>query len=363
MYTNDKTYEVILTSVADISMSNWQITKTVDMMTMVNNKFAILSKINKLLENGVNKKDIFVADRSFLISTSYRTYFEKGDTFFGSPQDVLKMCSLGRFYTMEPNEDICKINCLFGLHKKLNSILNNNLKCRIRSAYLAESFSVLFQKSLDQACEVLLDGVLEQVWEKFERGSFVEMEKWNKMIRELDKQKENALKRDRERFEKIMEESKIVFASTYNRLERPVVGVYHQDVPSIEIINADQMFKNGEESETQIKLRRITKNSPVVIALLVTGPMAGFLGYLCYRDHKVNTQKASQNILDIPKDSNTAINNILGTDNGRLINTGNVNNIDSQVKEMAQHNLFRLENVTNRRVMEMEMRREVNIRD
>ena len=72
MFSNDKTYEVTLESTADINMSNWQITKTVDLMTMVNNKFVILSEINRLLEHGADKKNIFIADRSFLISTSYK---------------------------------------------------------------------------------------------------------------------------------------------------------------------------------------------------------------------------------------------------------------------------------------------------
>ena len=77
MYTSDEKYEVILNSVADINMSNWQITKTLDTMTMVNNKFVILSIINNLLNKGVNKKDIFVTDKSFLISTNYKTYMKK----------------------------------------------------------------------------------------------------------------------------------------------------------------------------------------------------------------------------------------------------------------------------------------------
>lgn len=362
MFSNDKTYEVTLRSASDINLSNWQITKTVDTMTMVNNKFVILSEINKLLEKGVDKKNIFVTDRSFLISTSYKTYFETGNVLSPGRQDVLKMCSLGRFYTMEPNEDIYKINCLFELYKKLNSIVNNYLKCRIWSVYLAESFSVLFQDSLEQACETLLEGVLEQVWKKIGKARADEMEKYNKMIRELEKQKENSLIRGRDRFKKAMEESRTVFANTYNRLERPVVGVYYQEWHAIEIINADQMFKNGEESDTQIRLRQITKNSPVLIALLVTGPMVGFLGYLCYRDHKVNRPKDTQNNLSIPGNSSAVIDNIIGTETGNLVNEEEAPEIDSQIKEMAQHNFSKLENVTNPRVMEMEMKIEVNIR-
>lgn len=49
LYSSDEKYEVILKSAADINMSNWQITKTLDTMTMVNNKFVILSIIVALL--------------------------------------------------------------------------------------------------------------------------------------------------------------------------------------------------------------------------------------------------------------------------------------------------------------------------
>ena len=36
---SEEKYEVVLKSATDINMSNWQITKTLDTMTMVNNKF------------------------------------------------------------------------------------------------------------------------------------------------------------------------------------------------------------------------------------------------------------------------------------------------------------------------------------
>lgn len=56
MYLSSEKYEVILESVTDINMSNWQITKTLNTMTMVNNKFVILSIINNLINEGVDKK-------------------------------------------------------------------------------------------------------------------------------------------------------------------------------------------------------------------------------------------------------------------------------------------------------------------
>lgn len=56
MYSSGEKYEVVLKSVTDINMSNWQITKTLDTMTMVNNKFVILSIINNLINEGIDKK-------------------------------------------------------------------------------------------------------------------------------------------------------------------------------------------------------------------------------------------------------------------------------------------------------------------
>lgn len=39
MYTSDEKYKVTLESITDVNMSNWQITRTLNTMTMVNNKF------------------------------------------------------------------------------------------------------------------------------------------------------------------------------------------------------------------------------------------------------------------------------------------------------------------------------------
>lgn len=355
MYSSNDKHEVILKSATGINMSNWQITRTLDTMTMVNNKFVILSIINNLVYKGVNKRDIFVTDKSFLISTNYKTYFKNGNEFTGIQKDIVKMYSLGRFISMEPNEDIYRINCLFEFYKKLNSIINKSLKCRIRSIYLSESFSVLFHGSVEQAYEILLDGVKEQVFDVFDRYISPDIKRRDMIINKLDNQKELCLRNNKNRFEKNMRESSRKFAYTYNRFDRPIVGIYYEDEHYIKIINADQMYKNGEESDTQIKLKQITKNSPVAITLLVTGPMVGFLGYLLYREHKVNNQLTGEDIFDIPQDDDEAINNILGNADGDIIDSGNVGKVDSQVRELAHNNLNKLEIVTNKRIVRLEM--------
>lgn len=266
-----------------------------------------------------------------------------------------KRYSLGRLISMEPNEDIFKMNCLFEFYKKLNSVTNKYLKCRIRSTYLADSYNILFRESIEQAYETLLEGAKKQVCDVFERHISPDINKKDMIIKTLENQKDLCLEKSRKKFQKIMRDSRKKFTYTYNRFDRPVVGIYHPDRHYMEIINADQMYKNGEESDTQIKLKRITKNSPVAIAMLVTGPMVAFLGYLLYREHNVNSQIDTEDLFDIPQDQEEAINNILGNDDGNLLDTGNVKAVDVQVKEMAHYNLNKLEIATNKRVVHLEM--------
>lgn len=361
MYSNNDKYEIILRSASDVNMSNWQITKTLDTMTMVNNKFSILSTINKMISEGIDKKDIFVTDKSFLISTNYKTYFNKGNIFKGDEYGVIKMYSLGRLISMEPNEDIFKINCLFEMYKKLNSITNKHLKCRIRNIYLSKAFSTLFSENLDAAYEVLTEGTKNQINNIFERHLSPDYTRLRKIINEVEKKAKVCGNQNKIKYEKKMYNTKKTFEYTFNRFDRPVVGIYNRDNHSIEIINSDQMYKNGEESEKQIKLNRITKNSPVLIALLVTGPMVGFLGYLLYRDHKVNTQLEAENMLDIPKSNEEAIGNILSPNNNGLIDIGQEKAVDSHVIELAKNNLNKLEMVTNKKNVHMEMNIEEEI--
>ena len=259
MYSSGEKYEVVLKSVTDINMSNWQITKTLDTMTMVNNKFVILSIINNLINEGIDKKDIFVTDKSFLISTNYKTYFENGNEFWGKQKDIVKMYSLGRLISMEPNEDIFKMNCLFEFYKKLNSITNKYLKCRIRSTYLADSYDILFRKSIEQAYEILLEGAKNQVCDVFERHISPDINKKDMIIKTLENQKDLCLEKSRKKFKKIMKDSRKKFTYTYNRFDRPVVGIYHPDGHYMEIINADQMYKNDEPTSVINNLKELQK--------------------------------------------------------------------------------------------------------
>ena len=121
---------------ASVNMSNWQITHTVDTLTMVNNKFDVLDKINMLINQGIDKQNIFVTDKSFLISTNYKTYFANGSFISNAGADIVKAANIGRIITMEYNSEISNINSLFEYYKKISSLVSRNYRCRLKSSFL-----------------------------------------------------------------------------------------------------------------------------------------------------------------------------------------------------------------------------------
>ena len=120
----------------------------------------------------------------------------------GKTKDIVKMYSLGRLISMEPNEDIFRMNCLFEFYKKINSITNKYLKCRIRNIYLADSYDILFKESIEQAYEILLEGAKNQVCDVFERHISPDINKKDMIIKTLENQKDLCLERSRKKFKK-----------------------------------------------------------------------------------------------------------------------------------------------------------------
>lgn len=357
MYLNDNICELQIKSVGEYNMSNWQITHTVDTLTTVNNKFDVLYKINDLLNGGIKRKNIFVTDKSFLISTNYKTYFEKSDVLKCTPDMIVKIASIGRIITMEENEDIVKINSLMSYYKYINSFLNYNLKCRLRGIFLSESFKRIFERNLKESYDCMTSGAKEQISDIYERRLSPNYSKMYSLLEKLEQDKDKQFKKNISQFEKMASESAKRFEHTFNRFDRPVIGVYDDTQHTFQIINSDQMYKNGEESENQLKLKCITKNSPVAITLLVTGTMLSFLGYLVYRDHKVDNEVVEDNMLDIPQDTKEVIRNIFSNETRDIveINEGSNKIVDDQLSSIIEKNLNKLEIITNNKKVHLEM--------
>lgn len=339
-----------------VNMSNWQITHTVDTLTTVNNKFDVLDKINALINQGVDKSNIFVTDKSFLISTNYKTYFENGSRISNDGSAIVKAANIGKIITMDYNAEISKINALFEYYKKINSLIAQNHRYRLRSFVLSEAYNVLGYCDINEACEILRDAAIEQVTEIYDRYLNPDYQKRDALIQKLLGMYEKELPKIVKKNEESAIKCRKKFEHCFERFDRPIVGIYYPEQRMFEIINADQMYKNGEESANRIKLRNISKNSPVLITLAVTGVMLATIVYLTYREHTVDAQDMVDNTVDIPQTNSEAIRNILSNEDGNMVSIeGEQGDVDTFVESLAVKNMAKLERVIDKSRVRVEV--------
>ena len=325
---------------ASVNMSNWQITHMLDTLTMVNNKFDILDKVNALIDQGIGRSNIFVTDKSFLISTNYKTYFENGNFIYNDGTAIAKAANIGKIITMEYNAEISNINTLFEYYKRISSLLSQNHRCRLRTMFLSEAYDALIYYDIKEACKIIRDGAIEQVREIYDRHINPNYKQKEAMINKIIGIYEKELPRISKKNEENALRCRKKFEYCFERFDRPIVGIYHPEQRMFEIINADQMYKNGEESLNRIKLRSISKNSPVLIDVGVTGVMLSTIAYLAYREHTVNTQDMVDNMTDIPQTNSEAMRNILSSENGNMVSYGSTcRNVDPFVERLALKNM------------------------
>lgn len=364
MVTKDDMGTVELKSVGEYNMSNWHITQMIDTLTIVNNKFDILYRINGLLNDGVNKRNIFITDKSFLITTNYKTYFEKGNEIKNEYHSLVKATYIGRYITLEKNEEIININVLFSYYKSISSLINRSLKCKLHRMYLHESYELLFESGLEAACERLTKAAKQQVQEVYSRHLTLDNKKQQDLLTRIDKESQK-IERLEVKYRKQGNESIEEFVRLFNSLDRPIIGIYDEKRHSFEIINYDQIYKNGEESPNRIQLKSVSKNSPVVFGLLITGVMLSVIGYLAYRDHQVNNEEIEENMLNMPSSSVDAIRNVYGNENGSPVENEvkeGEKQVDEKVLELAESNFSKLEQILNKRKIEISIKTEVNVK-
>lgn len=347
-------YNLEIHNINDINMSTWQITHTVNTLTTVNNKFDILKRLNVYINSGIKKSNIFIMDKSYLFNTNYCSYFKMlgEDKNQAQKIEIDKIYNMGKIISMECNDEIKNINILFEINRKLSSILNLHFKCRLNKKYLMDSYFTLFEKDLNGAIDCLYEGAEEQICNIFERRinpDYVNMQKIIEDCKKIATDKHILAK-----FYQTKGEYEQKFGYYFNSCARPIVGIYDEKRHSFLIINADHIYQNGEESSSQIKLKKITKNSPVLLAFTVVGVMGAVMGYLAYRNHNVNTVVDDCDIFDVPDDRKDALQNIIKNNENSILDVNKNENVDEKILELAIDTYGKLEGVTDSKKVKIE---------
>ena len=320
-------------------MSNWQISHTMNVLTATNNKLDILTRISEILQSGISKKNIFIITRSYSFNSNYTGYF--GENILRNNGigyiDIVKISKMGILVPLMENTRIEEINLLLAINKRINSYMREMHHCRFISINLKRAYASLEIDGIDSAVEVLISGAKNQVRDIYSRRLNPDPINMQRDLRKLETIKNIKVSKTGN------------FSYYFNNTTRPIVGVYDAEKKSFYIINADQLYKGGEESKTQIKLESITKNSPVAMTFVVVGAMAAVMGYLAYRDKKTDIPDDSM----IKKDRMKMLNNVISANNSSATKGGNCL-CDADVINLASDTCSKLEGALNKSKIELE---------
>ena len=123
-------------------LNPWEITNFVSRVSTYMYKIEILNTIALAINQGIEKKDIFVLDKAYKLNGKYKDFSEIDLNTLA----INSVYAIGKPVGMEPNQDLVEIKYLFESLHKVNKILYRFAKKRITKEDRLEAYNVLKQK-------------------------------------------------------------------------------------------------------------------------------------------------------------------------------------------------------------------------
>ena len=101
--------------------------------------YAALNTIALAINQGIEKKDIFVLDKAYKLNGKYKDFSEIDLNTLA----INSVYAIGKPVSMEPNQDLVEIKYLFESLHKVNKILYRFAKKRITKEDRLEAYNVL----------------------------------------------------------------------------------------------------------------------------------------------------------------------------------------------------------------------------
>lgn len=278
-YKNTKTrVKITYERAAERRMNPWEISNFVNRITTHMYKIEVLNTIAAAVNNGVQKKNIFVLDRAYRLNEDY-TGCARLDLGTAA---LNKVYAMGKPEGMEPNEDLITLNLLFGLLYDANQLLRANRAWQISGWHRMDIYRCLTEQGFWEAVKYTVGMAEESLWEENDvKGREKTREKLGAMRRKAEEEYERYLV-DRRYFTAVEEklntkadgrfserEDEIVsryykkFYRTVADFARPIVGIYDEERRTMQLLCADH-FDAAMNKHTGIDLRSITQNSPIM---------------------------------------------------------------------------------------------------
>ncbi len=254
-------------------LNPWEITNFVSRVSTYMYKIEMLNTIALAINQGIEKKNIFVLDRAYKLNGNYKDFSEIDLNTLA----INRVYAIGKPVSMEPNQDLVEIKYLFESLYRVNKILYRFARKRITKEDRLDAYSVLKQKGFSAALNFIIDKAKKKLndEERLNVSKNVETEcskvfrKYQEYLVDQEHFDDIEAKLEKSNYEELTELEKRVEKNYYKKfyehifiLPRPVVGIYIKEESKFSILCGDH-FDSNINKNTKIDLKSVTQNSPI----------------------------------------------------------------------------------------------------
>ena len=255
-------------------LNPWEITNFVSRVSTYMYKIEILNTIALAINQGVEKKNIFVLDKAYKLNGKYQNFSEIDLNTLA----INSVYAIGKPVSMEPNQDLAEIKYLFEILYRVNKILYRFAKKRITKEDRLDAYKVLSQNgflfALNFIAEKAKDKVDDEdrlsVNKKVQNECSKVLKKYQEYLSDKEHFDDMEMKLEKSNEEELSEFEKGVEKKYYKKfyehvfaLPRPVVGIYYKEENKFIILCGDH-FDSNLSKNSKIDLKSITQNSPIM---------------------------------------------------------------------------------------------------
>lgn len=269
-----KKLEVELKRDSDEIFTPWQIQDFISKLVSNYYKLDLINAVSKKLNNGIQQENVFIIDESFNYNNHYSFLGESNKLNLDLEGDFKNFYHFGNPVSLLPNKDIYQINIKFKFFREINRYLGSKSIDKIDKSSL-NTLILKEDKSGEKIYSIAiskLDGLEKEKRERCIKDLLEIKENYLENLREYSNDKpfidyvkkkiyKNDIVKDDAFNNEIEEKYFKEFYRYFNRLERPIVGVYNPYNREIELLGVSFIYKKSRD-ERFLDIQEISHNSP-----------------------------------------------------------------------------------------------------
>lgn len=282
-------YTLKLKQNKDKYLSPWKVSHILDSLTSEYYKKYVLDQLTEELKGLSENQFPFIVSGSFDL---YNKYSKLKSFHIKNREDVENFYYLGDIVSLKPDIELKKLEIIFKLHRVLYTDFNS-IDIKLDRGKIIEYITPNLNPNKLLDLESLSSYVQSMIYDDDKNmkvkvtNRFNEAKKEFKYFVENDAQFEIVNQMDENEFDKFASEHKNrrfineyynLFFTTFTQYSRPIVAIFDKQTGYITIIGLDFIKESLlENNEEKIEVKKISKNSPILMDLTIGYIASGFL--------------------------------------------------------------------------------------